>query len=40
VDAGAKLLLSDSIDIGVSYSGWFSSDYTSNAITARLGVRF
>jgi hypothetical protein len=36
VDAGAKLLLSGSIDIGVSCSGWFSSDDTSSVITVQL----
>jgi outer membrane autotransporter protein len=40
VDAGAKVQLSGNLEVGVFYNGWFSSDYTSNAVAARLGVSF
>jgi outer membrane autotransporter protein len=40
VDAGAQFELNGAIDFGVFYNGQFSEDYTSNAITARLGYKF
>jgi outer membrane autotransporter protein len=40
IDAGAKFTLGDSVDFGVYYNGQFNEDYSSNAITARLGYKF
>lgn len=38
--AGAKFGFTDAIDFGVFYNGQFNTDYTSNAVTARLGYKF
>lgn len=40
VDAGAKVSLSDSLDMGLFYNGQFNADYTSNSLTATLGYKF
>jgi outer membrane autotransporter protein len=40
IDAGARMVINDSFELGLFYDGWFSGDYTSNAVTARFGYRF
>jgi outer membrane autotransporter protein len=40
VDAGAKFSFNDAVDLGLFYNGQFNADYTSNAVTARIGYKF
>jgi outer membrane autotransporter protein len=40
IDAGAKYDLNGSVNFGLFYNGQFNEDYSSNAITARLGYKF
>ena len=40
VDAGAKFALDGNFDFGLFYNGQFNEDYSSNAVTARLGYKF
>ncbi len=40
VDAGAKFSFNDAMDLGLFYNGQFNADYTSNAVTARIGYKF
>jgi len=40
VDAGAKFALDGSVDFGLFYNGQFNEDYSSNAVTARIGYKF
>lgn len=40
LDAGAKFSVNDAVDFGVFYNGQYNADYTSNAVTARIGYKF
>ncbi|MFM8745571.1 MAG: autotransporter domain-containing protein, partial [Aestuariivirga sp.] len=40
VGADLNVALSDGLDLRLSYDGWFNGDYTSNAVTAKLGWDF
>lgn len=40
IDGGAKYDVNGSVNFGLYYSGQFNEDYSSNAITARLGYKF
>lgn len=38
--ADLNMALTDGLDLRLSYNGWFNGDYSSNAVTARLGWSF
>jgi len=40
VDAGAKFAMDENFDFGLFYNGQFNEDYSSNAVTARIGYKF
>ena len=40
IGADLNLAITDGIDLRLSYDGWINSDYTSNAVSAKLGWRF
>ena len=40
VDAGANFSMDDTFDLGLFYNGQFNENYSSNAVSARLGYRF
>ena len=39
VEVGGKFAIGDTMDAGLYYNGRFNSDYTSNAVTGRIGRR-